>query len=384
MTQHLLLTNDFPPKRGGIQNYLYELWSHLDPGSFSVFTTETGREDRVFDRAQSFEIVRVRGPLLPTPALRRRVMAHAARTNTDLICVDPIFPLGLAAPHLGLPYLLLGHGAEITVPAVVAPLRKAMARSMAGAVGIITSGSYPQRVVEELVTRSGLTAPPTFSIAPSVDLDYFRPPNGDERREARRELGVGESEVVVLFVSRLVPRKGADRLLQALGHSTLSGRKVCAVLVGEGRDRRRLERIALRNGIDARFTGAVSRRSLRSLYHAADLFAMLCRDRWFGLEQEGFGIVFLEAQACGLPVVAGRSGGSPDAVLEGRTGVVVQSPGSVPLVTKELDRLLMAEDLRAEMGHAARRWVSEEFRIGDAAQQLQTILEWSRGVDSTP
>jgi phosphatidylinositol alpha-1,6-mannosyltransferase len=375
MKKHLLLTNDFPPKRGGIQNYLYELWSHLDPGSFSVLTTKTGADDRSFDLAQSFEIVRVRGPLLPTTHLQRTIRSHLRRTGAELVVIDPIFPLGTVATRLDLPYILLGHGAEITVPAVLAPLRRAMVKTIVGAKAVITSGPYPMRVVEDLVRRSGLVVPPVFSIAPSVDRNYFRPPTEEERSGARETLGLNESDTIVLFVSRLVPRKGGDQLIRALGQMPPSNRKVCAVFVGEGRDRRRLERLALRSGVDARFMGAVSRGTLRSLYHSADLFAMLCRDRWFGLEQEGFGIVFLEAGACGLATIAGRSGGSPDAVLDGRTGVVIQSPDRVAEVVLALERLVVDDRLRSEMGLSARQWVAEEFRIENAAMQLEGILE---------
>ncbi len=166
---------------------------------------------------------------------------------------------------------------------------------------------------------------------------------------------------LVLGLSRLVPRKGFDVVIDAC--ATLNGVQVA--IGGAGRDRKRLERRA--RGA-AHFLGRVPDAELPALYGAADVFAMCCRERWGGLEAEGFGIVFLEAAACGVPAVAGRSGGSHEAVANGETGFVV-APRDVDAVRRAIATLLGDDDLRRTMGDAARRRAVDQFaydRLVDA------------------
>ena len=302
----LLVTNDFPPKIGGIQSYLWELWRRLPPAETTVLTTPYSG-DRAWDAAQPFRVVRRREPvLLPSPGLARDVDELAREVGADVIFVDPALPLGLIGSRLrAAPWVVVLHGAEITVPGRL-PTRRLLGRVLRSAAGVVAAGGYP---LAEGVHAAG-RALPGLVVSPGVDTERFRPSASDsERIEARVALGLDVDARIVLGASRMVPRKGFDVLIAAMSRLPAD---VQLVLVGDGRDRPRLERLVASRSLGARvrFLGRVSEEGLPLAHRAADVFAMLCRDRWGGLEAEGFGIVFLEAGASGLACVAGRSGRS--------------------------------------------------------------------------
>lgn len=365
----LLVTNDFPPKLGGIQSYLYELWRRLPPTETTVLTTPY-EGDRVFDAAHSFRVERVSQKLLlPTPALSRRIDALAREVRADVIFVDPMLPVGALGPTLrSAPWMLVAHGAEITVygrlPVTAAIGRRVLRRSG----GVVAAGTYPARMVEHVARRKlrGVIVPP------GVDVERFTPATGDDDRAvARASFGLPSDRPLVLGVSRLVPRKGFDVLIDAV--ATLDDDVVLA-LAGAGRDRPRLVRRAARRRVSNRivFLGRVPDDRLPALYQAADVFAMPCRERWGGLEAEGFGIVFLEAAASGLPVVAGRSGGAHEAVDDSVTGHVVDSR-SVSHIAGVLGKLLGDASARHTMGAAGRRRAVEQFSYDALALRLAPV-----------
>jgi phosphatidylinositol alpha-1,6-mannosyltransferase len=339
--RHLLVTNDFPPRTGGIQTMLWELWRRLPPDRFAVLTTRQPG-DAAFDREQPLRIERAGPVLLPTPGLRRRIRSLAAEVDAELVVVDPVVPVGALGPRLGLPYGVVMHGSELVgrVPGAGA----VVGRLLRGAELVVAAGDYP---AAETARLAGAAAPPVTVVPCGVDTERFRPLDPAARADARRRFGLPVDEPLVVGVSRLVPRKGFDVLVDAVAR--LDG--VHLAIGGEGRDRARLER---RAGDRVRFLGRVPGADLPALYGCADAFAMLCRDRWGGLEREGFGIVFLEAAACGVPQVAGRSGGSADAVLDGVTGVVVDRPDDVDAVTAALARVL-APEVGTAMGRRSRQ-----------------------------
>ena len=355
---HLLVTNDFPPKIGGIQSYLWELWRRLDPTQFAVLTPDHPGA-AAFDATQAFAIERVPARLLlPTPALTRRVRARSDVLAAELVAMDPVLPLAwIGTQGLGRPYVVLVHGAEMTVPGGLPGSAAALRRVLHGAAGVIASGTYPADAACALAGRQL----PVSVVPPGVDCERFRPPTAEERAASRAELGVAAGTVVVVTVSRLVPRKGIDVLIAACRLLAGEGRDLTLVVAGEGRDRARLARMAAAAPFPVHFLGRVAPGALPSVLGCGDVFAMLCRNRWGGLEQEGFGIVLLEAAACGLPVVVGASGGAADAVADGRTGRVVARPADPAAAAAVLAPLLDDAGLRARMGAAARRRCVEEF-----------------------
>jgi phosphatidylinositol alpha-1,6-mannosyltransferase len=345
----LLVTNDFPPKIGGIQSYLYELWRRLPPGETTVLTTPQAG-DAAFDAGQAFRIERTREPVLfPTPSLARRVEALAREVAADVVFLDPALPLGLIGPRLkAAPWIVVLHGAEITVPGRLPGSRSLLGRVLRASAGVVTAGEYPAR---EGAHAAGRPLPGVV-IPPGVDVERFTPAGPEERRAARHRLGLEPDAPTVVAVSRLVPRKGFDVVIDAVALLELP---VQLVVAGAGRDRRRLEERAARLGLAprVRFLGRVPDPQLPDVYRAGDVFSMMCRERWGGLEAEGFGIVFLEAAACGLPAVAGRSGGSHEAVVNGETGYVID-PHDVTLLAQSLEELLLDPERRDRLGAAAR------------------------------
>jgi phosphatidylinositol alpha-1,6-mannosyltransferase len=371
----LLVTNDFPPKLGGIQSYLYELWRRL-PETTVLTTPYEGAA--AFDAAQTFRVDRVRDPvLLPRPGLAARIDALARDVGAATIFVDPMLPLGLVGRALtAAPHLVVAHGAEITIPGRIPGPSLAARRVLRAAAGVIAAGEYPAREVLRTAGQPvrGLVVPP------GVDVARFRPFDPADRAEARRVFGLDSDRPLVLGTSRLVPRKGFDVVIDAVAGLDAA---VQLAIGGAGRDRARLEARVARRGLGGRvrFLGRVPDADLPSLYASADVFAMACRDRWLGLEAEGFGIVFLEAAACGVPAVAGRSGGSHEAVVDGETGLVVD-PRSVTEVRHALLRLLGDDATRRQFGATARARAVSDFSYDTLAARLAPVA--AGGADALP
>lgn len=390
---HLLVTNDFPPKIGGIQSYLWELWRRLPAGQASVYTTPyAGTAD--FDAVTALPIVRSRSKvLLPTAGVARKVLELAERSGASIAVLDPAVPLGMIGPGLadaGLPYAVVLHGAEVTVPGRLPGVKQVLGRVLERASLVIAAGGYPLAEAERCVGRS-LNA---IVIPPGVDTTAFRPLDSPEERNAiRTRLGLPTTDMgdVIVCASRLVPRKGFDTVFlaaSAVAQRRAAGaaisnkviRPLTVVVAGAGRDRGRLERIAHRvmttdaaTDIDIKFLGRVSDDDLRALHRSGDVFAMLCRNRWGGLEQEGFGIVFVEAASSGTPQLAGRSGGSHEAVVDGETGFVVTAT-SISEASIALMKLLEDAPLRDRFGAAGRQRCVDELSYDVLAGRLGTAL----------
>ena len=369
--RHLLVTNDFPPKVGGIQSYLWELWRRLPAEETTVLTTPHRGAAR-FDAEQPMRVERDRARvLLPTPALVRRIDRLAAEVEADLVLLDPAVPLGLVGPRLERPYGVVLHGAEVTVPGRIPGARAALRRVLRGAALIVAAGGYP---AEEAVRAAGVELP-TVVVPPGVDVERFSPLTPSRRRQVREGFGLDPDAPMILGVSRLVPRKGFDVLVEAGAVLAERHPDLQVVIAGNGRDRRRLERLVAAHRSPTVMLGRVPDAELPALYGCADVFAMLCRNRWQGLEQEGFGIVFLEAAAAGVASVAGRSGGSAEAVRDGVTGLVVDRPRDVTAVAGALDRLLDDPTRRAGMGHEARARAEGSFTYDLLARRVREAID---------
>ena len=370
MTRHLLVTNDFPPKVGGIQNYLWELWRRLPPDQVMVHTTPH-KDSAAFDAAQPFPVIRSREPwLLPGPHLVRRVNRLAQRHGARLVVIDPALPAGLVGRSLNLPYAVVVHGAEVAIPGRLPGTQQMLRRVLDGASGVIAAGSYPATECERVLGGS----PQTFVIPPGVDTGRFQPIDESERVAVRDRLGLRPDAPTVVSVSRLVPRKGMDTLVRAAGVLAESHPDLQVVIAGDGRDRRRLNRLADRSRAPVTLIGRLDDENIPALYGCADVFAMLCRTRWRGLEQEGFGIVFLEAAATGVPQVAGSSGGAHEAVSHHVTGIVLEE-ATADSAARAIGALLDDGDRRREMGAAARRRAASTFSYSVLAGRLHHAIE---------
>jgi phosphatidyl-myo-inositol dimannoside synthase len=211
-------------------------------------------------------------------------------------------------------------------------------------------------------------------VPPGVDTERFHPLNEAERAAARAHLGLPIEADIVLGLSRLVPRKGFDTAIRAMAQVSDEFPTALLAIAGSGRDRQRLEMLARELGAPVRFLGRVPNDDLPSLYGCVDVFAMLCRNRWAGLEQEGFGIVFVEAAAAGVAQIAGRSGGAHEAVAHDETGLIVDDPTDVGAVAGSLRRLLGDAALRNRLGGAARQRAIEQFSYDMLAERLGRAL----------
>jgi phosphatidylinositol alpha-1,6-mannosyltransferase len=300
----------------------------------------------------------------------KRVNALVKATDAELVVLDPAVPLGLIGPHLDVPYDVVLHGAEVTIPGRLAVTRKLLNRTLRHARQIISCGEYALAEAERSIRRKL----PGVVLYPGVDTERFRPLQPDERNQYRTRLGLPKETQLVVGVSRLVPRKGFDTLIKAAAIIGAESPQLRVLIAGSGRDSKRLQKIIETTNAPVELLGRVSDEELPLLYGAADVGAMLCRDRWLGLEQEGFGIVFLEAAACGTAQLAGRSGGSDEAVEDGRTGKVVERPSDIGEVADALRTLLANEEQRNEMAARSRARVVEEFTYDALSQRLSEIL----------
>lgn len=368
--KHLLITNDFPPKIGGIQNLLWEWWRRLPPESFAVLTSPH-KDSAAFDAEQQFQIQRVPEPvLLPHPLMVKRVNRLAESFGADFVVLDPALPLGLIGPSLNLPYIVVVHGAEIVVPGRLPVSRQALSYVLCRAEHVIAGGRYPASEVRRLCgDQLAMTV-----IPPGVDTQRFMPLDDSHRASARDELGIGRDAQFVVGISRLVPRKGFDTLIRAAARLRVSHPRLVVAIAGSGRDRDRLARLARELNAPVRFLGRVSNEMLPKLYGCADIAAMLCRSRWGGLEQEGFGIVFAEAAACGIPQIAGDSGGAAEAVADGVTGRVVADPTDVQAVADAIHEILANDEMRNSMSLASRQRALDMFDYNVLAGRLASVL----------
>jgi phosphatidylinositol alpha-1,6-mannosyltransferase len=372
MGRTLLITNDFPPRPGGIQQFVHNLAVRQPAGSVVVYAS-TWRGAAAFDAEQPFEVVREdTSVLLPTPRAARRAAEVARAHGCDTAWFGAAAPLGLLAAGLrrtaGVERAVaLTHGHEIGWAAL--PGARSLLRRIARGADVMTYLGEYQRVRLERAVH-GLTA--LRRLAPGVDVDAFHP--GVDGGEVRRRHRLGGRPVIVC-VSRLVPRKGQDMLIRALPEVRRRVPGTALLLVSGGPYRRRLERLAAEQGVaaDVVFTGSVPWAELPAHYVAGDVYAMPCRTRAGGLDVEGLGIVYLEASACGLPVVGGDSGGAPDAVLDGETGFVVGGRDLGALTDRLVD-LLANPAKAAAMGTAGRAWVERDWRWEAQAARMTELL----------
>ncbi|MFJ4712214.1 glycosyltransferase family 4 protein [Streptomyces sp. NPDC088785] len=376
----LLVTNDFPPRPGGIQAFLHNMALRLDPERLVVYasTWKHGREGAeataAFDAEQPFTVVRDRTTmLLPTPRVTRRAVGLLTEHGCTSVWFGAAAPLGLMGTALrragARRIVATTHGHEAGWAQL--PASRQLLRRIGESTDCVTYlGEYTRSRIAAALTPGA--AARMAQLPPGVDEKTFHPGSGGEAVRAR--LGLTERPVVVC-VSRLVPRKGQDTLILAMPRILAAVPDAVLLIVGGGPYEKELRRLVAETGVadSVRFTGAVPWEELPAHYGAGDVFAMPCRTRRGGLDVEGLGIVYLEASATGLPVVAGDSGGAPDAVLDGETGWVVRG-GSAEAVADRVVPLLGDAELRARMGERGRAWVEEKWRWDLLAERLRELL----------
>jgi phosphatidyl-myo-inositol dimannoside synthase len=369
----LVVTNDFPPRAGGIESFVFAMAERM-PSDQVVVYTATRRQGTAFDAGLDFPVIRDQtGVLLPTPPLARRVAEVARAERCDTVWFGAAAPLGLLAPALrraGIERTVATtHGHEIWWASV--PGTRQLLHRIGEVNDVLTYlGEYSRRRIGSALSSRAREA--MISLTPGVDGTQFLPGEGRER--IRQRYGLHDRPVVVC-VSRMVARKGQDVLVRALPKIREQVPDAALLLVGDGPYRARVQHLADRTGVAEHviFAGRVPSEELSQHYAAGDVFCMPARSRWGGLEAEGLGICYLEAAATGLPVVVGDSGGAPDAVLDGENGYVVAGRDT-DAVAQRCAELLLDRPLAERFGHRGRTWVAETWQWDRIAVRLQRLL----------
>ncbi|MFF0542260.1 glycosyltransferase family 4 protein [Nocardia thailandica] len=374
MARTLLVTNDFPPRPGGIQSYLHALAGQLPPGDLVVYAPRwRGDSHEKFDAAQKFEVVRHRTTLmLPTPDVVKRAGELLRTHGCDTVWFGAAAPLAVMTPRLrraGAERVLAStHGHEVGWSML--PGSRQALRRIGDSTDVVTYVSKYTR--GRFAAAFGPEAALEY-LPPGVNPDEFRPEPA-ARAELRARYGLGDRPTV-LCLSRLVPRKGQDMLIVAMSEIREKIDGAVLVIAGSGPHETRLRALTDALGLQdsVKFTGRVPSGELAAHHTIADVFAMPCRTRGAGLDVEGLGIVYLEASATGVPVVAGRSGGAPETVREGETGLVVHGR-SITEITGALTELLADPDRAAAMGAAGRAWVEQNWHWDRQGARLKQLL----------
>ena len=330
MRRVLVVSNDFPTRRGGIESFVLALCEQLPPDQVVVYTASMPG-DLAHDASLPFPVYRDPARmLLPTTAVARRTAEVMRRHGCDRVLFGASAPLGLLAPALrkagATRIVALTHGHEVWWATL--PLTRRLLHRIGDSVDVLT---YVSRWCRDRIAPalSPLAAERMLRLSPGVDPSRFHPGCGGDR--VRRRLGIAAGAPVVVCTARLVRRKGQDMLIACWPKVLAKHPDAQLLLVGDGPRRRGLQRLAVRSGVSDSvvFAGSVAWDEVPAYIDAGDVFAMPCRTRRWGLEVEAWGIVLLEAQACGLPVVVGDSGGAPETLEGTGAGAVVTRPAEL-------------------------------------------------------
>jgi phosphatidyl-myo-inositol dimannoside synthase len=310
--------------------------------------------------------------LIPTGRVAHAIAERARSLGTKKVLFGTPWPLVLLGPRLqaeGLEYAVIVHGAEMLVPSKVPLINKRLARALSGAEMLLPVSRFTGAATTRFLQRRGLRVPPIEILRARVDLERFHPDAASQAFGMNSELA---SRPLLLCFGRVVKRKGIDRAIEVLPRIAEAFPNVRLAVAGTGPELKRLRKLALRLGAPVTFLGRIPDEDAPSLYATADIFLLPVVDRYWGLEVEGLGVVLLEAAACETPSVTGRSGGTPEAVIDGETGFVVEAQDAHALANATM-KLLNNEQLRAEMGMRARQHVERNF----AADRIpRAFLDW--------
>jgi phosphatidylinositol alpha-1,6-mannosyltransferase len=367
----LVVTNDFPPRVGGVNGYVAELMRRFPRGDVTVFAADWP-EASAFDARYPQRVVRwpARG-MYPTATVRDRVEELVREHGADIVLFGAAAPLALMGRSIqrrtGVPYATFTHGVEVWAGQV--PVTRGLLGSVSR--GAVLTMGVSEWAVEQLRQVVG-TEPWIELLPPGIDRTRFHP--GVPDAEARERHGLGDHPVISC-VARLTLRKGQDKVIRAMPWILREVPDARFLVVGSGPDRERLEGLAHRKKVADRvvFVGEVPYEVLPQYFRAGDVFAMPCRTRKLGLEVEAFGLAFIEASAVGRPCVAGDSGGAPEAVVHGETGLVVDG-NEVDEVAEAVLELLGAPDKAAKLGARGADRVHRDFTWEALSARLRGLL----------
>ena len=360
----LFITNDFGPRAGGIETFVHGLIERLPRGSVIVYTSaqpNSAQFDAKWLQDYGVEVIRDRSKiLLPTPRVIKACQGLIRSRKLTRVAFGSAAPLGVMSRALrragAQKIVALTHGHEVWWAKV--PLFSFVIKYMSQDIDAITYlGEFTRGEISKALNRDDLNK--LIQIAPGIDVEHFSPTDSSD---LRAELGLTDKSVII-SVGRLVHRKGQDKLIASLPAIKAAVPNVHLVLVGVGPHQNYLNKLAAKLQVAdcVTFIGRINYAELPKYICVGDIFAMPSRSRFFGLEVEGLGIVYLEASSCGLPVVGGKSGGAPDAVLIGETGVVVDGTNTFEIAEACIE-LLKNPELCELMGAAGREWIIENWR----------------------
>jgi phosphatidylinositol alpha-1,6-mannosyltransferase len=372
----LFITNDFGPRAGGIETFVHGLVQRLPKGSVIVYTSaQAATSDFDAKWLQDFgvEVIRDRSKiLLPTPRVIKTCQRLISERKLSKVAFGAAAPLGIMAKSMrsagAKKIVALTHGHEVWW-SKMPPFNLAIRHMSKHLDSISYLGDYTKSEISKALPKSNLSK--LVQIAPGIDVEHFVPTDSSN---LRAELGLTDKSVII-SVGRLVHRKGQDMLIASLPAIKTAVPNVHLVLVGVGPHQAYLEKLAIKLQVSdcITFIGRINYAELPEYICLGDVFAMPSRSRFFGLEVEGLGIVYLEASACGLPVVGGSSGGAPDAVLVGETGVVVDGT-NVSEIAQACIELLNNPELSALMGANGRTWITQNWRWDIWATKFTALL----------
>jgi phosphatidylinositol alpha-1,6-mannosyltransferase len=375
MGRTLVITNDFPPRPGGIQTFGYEIVRRFEPDSVTVLTSDwEGAAE--FDAAQDFKIVRAQTQtLLPSKSTLAMAREIVVAENITRVLFGAAAPLGLLASplrKLGVKNIVGMTQGHETGWAMTPGMRQAL-RKIGNDTDYLTYISeYTHKNIAKALSPDAAVR--MRRIVPGVNVTEFSPANAIVGNQLRADLGWMDRPVIVC-VSRLMARKGQDELIRALPEVHRTSPSASLIIVGEGPYRKDLESLIKKLQLEefVHLTGKVSQTDLSKWYAAGDIFAMPCRTRVGGWDVEGLGIVFLEGSATGLPVIVGDSGGAIDAVLDGETGFLVDGKNTGE-IAQRISFLISNPDAAKQMGEAGRNWVTQEWTWDQNFKKLDGLL----------
>ena len=373
----LIVTNDFGPRAGGIETFVIGLLERIKGHEVTVFTSQQD-DTSVYDQQwlDKFGVRVIRDQskiLLPSWRVTRAAQKIVAAKNIDVVVFGAAAPLALMSPSLrksGVKKIIaLTHGHEVWW-AKIFPFNFAIKRIGKSVDHLTYLGEFTHQAISKALSRKSATE--MVKIAPGIDTAHFIPQ--PDAMQKRKELGLQDKKIII-SVGRLVHRKGQDNLIQAMPAVLKKIPNAHLLLVGEGPYRKHLEKLVMKSSLEQNvtFAGRIMYDRLPSYLSAADLFAMPSRSRFFGLEVEGLGIVYLEASACGIPVVAGNSGGAPDAVLEGVSGLCVDGT-NIKQITAAIVEICSDAERASHMGAAGRNWIVDQWRWDIWSEEFNALL----------